>query len=327
MDFSTPSNIDQQKLDDLQNASDALQAEISSVVIGQEDTIDMLFVGLLTGGHILLEGVPGVAKTLLAKSLAQCIDADFGRIQFTPDLMPADITGSQVFNQQSGEFVFRPGPIFTNILLGDEINRAPAKTQAALLEAMEERQITNDGTSYPMTAPFMVLATQNPVEQEGTYRLPEAQLDRFMCKLYLDHPDKTQEVAILTRFQFEPIASKPAQLKRVFTRSQITEFQKTVAQVYIKEELLAYIAEITTQTRQNNQVMLGASPRGSMAIMRASKALAAMRGRGFVIPEDIQHVSPPILRHRIILTPEAEIDGIMPDMVIKRIIETAEVPR
>jgi MoxR-like ATPase len=307
---------------------EAIRAEIGKVIAGQHQMIDLLITGLLTQGHVLIEGVPGVAKTLTAKLLARCIDADFSRIQFTPDIMPADVLGTSVFNPQSREFEYKRGPVFSNLVLIDEINRAPAKTQAALFEVMEERQITNDGTTHPLPLPFMVIATQNPIEQEGTYRLPEAQLDRFLFKIEVKYPEISEEVAMLQAMhQHNGIQDITLLVNRVVTATQILEFQAQVRKVHIEEKLLHYIASLVQETRVNPSLYLGGSPRASLAVMNCAKAVAAMRDRDFVTPDDIVEMLPHVLRHRIMLTPEREMEGIDTDEVIAQIIKAVEVPR
>jgi MoxR-like ATPase len=307
---------------------EAIRAEIGKVIAGQHQMIDLLITGLLTQGHVLIEGVPGVAKTLTAKLLARCVDADFSRIQFTPDIMPADVLGTSVFNPQSREFEYKRGPVFSNLVLIDEINRAPAKTQAALFEVMEERQVTNDGITHPLPLPFMVIATQNPIEQEGTYRLPEAQLDRFLFKIEVKYPEIREEVAMLQAMhQHNGIQDITLMVNRVVTASQVTEFQAQVRRIHIEEKLLHYIASLIQETRVNPSLYLGASPRASLAVMNCAKAIAAMRDRDFVTPDDIVEMLPHVLRHRIMLTPEREMEGITTDEVIAQIIKAVEVPR
>lgn len=305
----------------------AVKAEIAKVIVGQHQMIDLLTAGLLANGHILIEGVPGVAKTLAAKLLASTIDAKFSRIQFTPDLMPADVLGTSIFNPQSKEFEYKKGPIFGNIILIDEINRAPAKTQAALFEVMEERQITNDGISHLLNQPFMVIATQNPIEQEGTYRLPEAQLDRFLFKIEVKYPQVQEEVEILKAANLQQSAHILDKVERVLTATQVQDLQAKVRGVLLDEKLLQYIATLVNETRHNPSIYLGASPRASIAVMNCSKAIAVMNGRDFVTPDDIVFVLPHILRHRIMLTPEREMEGISPDDIIAEILKAVAVPR
>lgn len=311
----------------LQGKLDAMRQEIGKVLVGQQEMVDMLLVSILSNGHVLLEGVPGVAKTLTAKLLAKVIEADFSRIQFTPDLMPSDVLGTSIFNQKKTEFEFKPGPIFSNIILIDEINRAPAKTQAALFEVMEERQVTVDGETRKMTEPYFVVATQNPIEQEGTYRLPEAQLDRFLFKLSVGYPSIDQEMDILMNHHEQKVAVDLEAVQPVLSPSDIAEFKKVVGQVHVEQEVLKYIAEIVAATRKHVSLILGASPRASVSILVASKAFAAMNGRDFVTPEDIKFIAVPVMRHRVILTPESEMEGISSDEVIKEIIDKVEVPR
>lgn len=315
-------------LSGLHEAVAAIKAEIAKVIVGQLQMVDLLTAGLLANGHILIEGVPGVAKTLAAKLLAGTLDAKFSRIQFTPDLMPADVLGTSIFNPQSKEFEYKKGPIFGNIILIDEINRAPAKTQAALFEVMEERQITNDGITYQLEQPFMVIATQNPIEQEGTYRLPEAQLDRFLFKIEVKYPALQEEIAILqaaNRHQSEHTLA--ATVSKVVDATVIQRLQAQVRQVLVEEKLLQYIATLVNETRLNASIYLGASPRASIAVMNCAKAVAVMQNRDFVTPDDVVFILPHVLRHRIMLTPEREMEGITPDDVIAEILKAVEVPR
>ncbi|KAB7731988.1 AAA domain-containing protein [Rudanella paleaurantiibacter] len=316
---------------DLQSLTDTvatIRAEVGNVLVGQSHTLDLLLTALLADGHVLLEGVPGVAKTLTAKLLAKTISVQFSRIQFTPDLMPSDVLGTSVFQPKTGEFLFRPGPVFANIVLIDEINRAPAKTQAALFEVMEERQVTNDGTTYQLDPPFMVLATQNPVEQEGTYRLPEAQLDRFLFKIVVDYPEADDEVAILRgHHQRRHLTDAIAAVQAVLTADQLTQLRDSVQRVHVEDNLFHYIAQIVRDTRANKSLYLGASPRASVALLNSAKALATLRGRDFVTPEDVQELAYPVLRHRVLLTPEREMEGGTADEVIGQIVERIEVPR
>lgn len=304
-----------------------VKAQISRVIVGQEDMLDQLLIALFTGGHVLLEGVPGIAKTLTAKLLARTIDTGFSRIQFTPDLMPADVVGTPVFNMKTSDFSFKAGPIFSNVVLIDEINRAPAKTQAALFEVMEEKQVTVDGTTHFMGAPFFVVATQNPIEQEGTYKLPEAQLDRFVFKIILEYPSLEEEQAILRRFKNDFSGILRETVEPVITPAEIADSQRLIEQVYIREELLDYIAAIVHNTRNNADLFLGASPRASLALMKTAKAMAAMSGRNFVTPDDIRYVSYPALNHRVILTPEREMEGYTTREVLDEIVKKIEVPR
>jgi MoxR-like ATPase len=305
----------------------AMKAELNTVIVGQEKMIDQLLVAFLSNGHILLEGVPGVAKTITAKLLAQTMDIGFSRIQFTPDLMPSDILGTSVFDLKKSEFEFKKGPIFSNLILIDEINRAPAKTQAALFEVMEERQITMDGTTYVLDKPFLVIATQNPIEQEGTYRLPEAQLDRFLFKIVIDYPKLSEEILILQREHVLQNHGKLENIKKIITASVIEKYQTLVKQIVVEQNLLEYIAKIVVNTRENAFLYLGASPRASIAILNAAKGFAALRGRDFVTPEDIKEAAIPVLQHRVMVTPEREMEGLSSVEIIKQIIETVEIPR
>lgn len=305
----------------------AMKAELNTVIVGQEKMIDQLLVAFLSNGHILLEGVPGVAKTITAKLLAQTMDIGFSRIQFTPDLMPSDILGTSVFDLKTSEFEFKKGPIFSNLILIDEINRAPAKTQAALFEVMEERQITMDGTTYILDKPFLVIATQNPIEQEGTYRLPEAQLDRFLFKIVIDYPKLSEEILILQREHVLQNHSKLENIKKIINASVIENFQTLVKKIVVEQNLLEYIAKIVINTRENAFLYLGASPRASIAILNAAKGFAALRGRDFVTPEDIKEAAIPVLQHRVMVTPEREMEGLSSVEIIKQIIETVEIPR
>jgi MoxR-like ATPase len=311
----------------LNSAVLSLRSEIGKIIVGQDNMVRLIMAALLADGHVLIEGVPGVAKTLTAKLMARSLDVGFSRIQFTPDLMPSDVLGTPVFNPKDAIFEFKKGPVFSNIVLIDEINRAPAKTQSALFEIMEERQATVDGKTYLMAAPFMVLATQNPIEQEGTYRLPEAQLDRFLFKVVVPYPTEQEELRILT--QFHQMGNTQAQdvIKPVLNASQITALRQQIKTLVIEEKLLAFIAKLIQQTRNHKSIYLGASPRASLAIMNASKAMAAMQGRDFVTPEDILDVVKPVLRHRIILAPDKEMEGITEDDVIKQIVDAMDVPR
>ena len=314
-------------LTQLNNAINNIRDAVGKVIVGQEKMVELMIAGILADGHILIEGVPGVAKTLSAKLMAKLIDAEFSRIQFTPDLMPSDVLGSSVFNPKEATFQFKQGPLFSNIILIDEINRAPAKTQSALFEVMEERQVTVDGTTYTMNDPFMVLATQNPIDQEGTYRLPEAQLDRFLFKIEVGYPTLEQEVMILTNQHQADNRHLLNEVVKVLSGSEITVYRETIRQIIVEPKLLEFIAKIVNETRNNPSLFLGASPRASLAIVKASKAFAAMRGRDFITPEDIIEVAPHVLRHRIILTPEKEMEGITADELIELIIKSLEIPR
>jgi len=311
----------------LHAAVEQIKSTLARIVVGQQESIDLLIAGVLADGHILIEGVPGVAKTLTAKLIAKAIDARYSRIQFTPDLMPSDILGTSVFNPKTTEFEFKKGPIFGNIILIDEINRAPAKTQSALFELMEERQLTIDGHSYKMDEPFTVLATQNPVEQEGTYRLPEAQLDRFLFKVEIKYPTLEEEIAIVTQQHQQKTADQLNQISAVLSATDITEIRQQVRALHVEPKLLEFAAKIIHESRNSKSVQLGGSPRASLAIINAAKALAAIKGRDFVTPEDIIYVAVPVLRHRIMLTPDKEMEGVTPDEVIAQIIQKIEVPR
>jgi MoxR-like ATPase len=311
----------------LNYAVDSIKKEISKVIVGQEQMIDLLIAALLADGHVLIEGVPGVAKTLTAKLLARCIDAPFSRIQFTPDLMPSDVIGTSIFNPQTTAFTFKHGPVFSSIVLIDEINRAPAKTQAALFEVMEERQITYDGVTYKMPQPFMVLATQNPVEHEGTYRLPEAQLDRFLFKIEVGYPTPEDEIKILEHAHKGITTHFTEAVNAVLTSDSIIQYRAIVNNIHIEEKVLKYIAELVYETRNNKSIFLGGSPRASVAVLRSAKAIAAISGRDFVTPDDVVKVLHPVLCHRIILTPEREMEGGTAADVIKDITKKIEVPR
>ena len=311
----------------LQEKVDAIKKEMAKVIIGQEQMIELMIVALLADGHVLLEGVPGIAKTLTAKMLSKLISTKFSRIQFTPDLMPSDVTGTTVFNSGSSKFEFNAGPVFSNIVLIDEINRAPAKTQSALFEVMEERQVTVDGTTYLMEAPFLIFATQNPLEHEGTYRLPEAQLDRFLFKLVIDYPSVSDEFLILKNANVRKGEKEMDGVVSVITAQQLVNFQKVIQQVHVEDHLLQYIAEIVNKTRNHASLYLGASPRASINILKVSKAFAAIQGRDFVIPEDIKAVMVPVLIHRIYLTPEKEMEGITEKQIISDIINSVPIPR
>ncbi len=311
----------------LELALQNIRREINKIIVGQDDMIELLIAAILADGHVLIEGVPGVAKTLSAKLISRTLNVGFSRIQFTPDLMPSDIIGTSIFNLKTSEFEFKQGPLFSNIILIDEINRAPAKTQSALFEAMEERQITVDGKTYLLPPPFIVLATQNPIEQEGTYRLPEAQLDRFLFKIEVDYPTLDDETKIISDYHARRNNIDLTAVQSVLNASQVKEYRDKVGSIHIDANLISYIAKIVNQTRNNTSLYLGASPRASLAILTSSKAIAAMRGRDFVTPDDIKFVATPVLKHRVILTPEKEMEGITTKDVIKQIIEKIEVPR
>ena len=304
-----------------------MKQELQKVIIGQDEVIEQLFAAVFTGGHCLLEGVPGLAKTMMVSTLAKILDASFNRIQFTPDLMPSDVLGTSVLNMKTSEFEFKHGPIFSNVVLIDEINRAPAKTQAALFEVMEERQITMDGTQYDMDYPFMVLATQNPVEQEGTYALPEAQLDRFLFKIKVTYPSLEQEVTILKTHHDRKLAVPQDAIASVLSPDSLLTYRKLVQEIQLEEKIFSYIAQIVDKTRNHPHLYLGGSPRASLAIMNASKAYAAMQGRDFVTPEDVKKMMTPVLRHRVILSPEREMEGMTPETVIDMIAQSIEIPR
>ncbi len=322
-------NIFENRLDlsGMQENVRQIREQIAKVIVGQESMIDLLLTSLLADGHVLIEGVPGVAKTLTAKLLARVISVDFSRIQFTPDLMPSDVLGTSIFNVKTSEFEFKSGPIFSNIVLIDEINRAPAKTQAALFEVMEERQVTVDGRTYKMKSPYLVVATQNPIEHEGTYRLPEAQLDRFLFKIVVDYPNLEQETDIVARQHHRKGTSATDEVQSVLSPESLHNFRQLVQSVHVESNLIKYIAQITFETRNNPLLFLGASPRASVAVLNAAKAYAALRGRDFVTPEDVKFVALPVLRHRIVLNPDKEMEGTSPDEVVMQIIDKIEVPR
>ena len=314
-------------LEPLLQSINAIKQELGTVIVGQSKMIDQLLVAILANGHVLLEGVPGVAKTITAKLLSKTMNIGFSRIQFTPDLMPSDILGTSVFDLKKSEFEFKKGPIFSNLILIDEINRAPAKTQAALFEVMEERQITIDGTTYILETPFLVIATQNPIEQEGTYRLPEAQLDRFLFKISIDYPKMDEEILIIQREHTLQNQGKLDNIKTVLSSEEIKQYQALIKQIIVEQNLLEYIAKIVINTRENAFLYLGASPRASIAILNAAKGFAAIRGRDFVTPEDIKEAAIPVLQHRVIVTPEREMEGITSIEIIKQILESVEIPR
>ncbi|BAO74326.1 AAA family ATPase [Winogradskyella sp. PG-2] len=315
------------QLEGLKNAVEGIKSELSKVIIGQDNFVELLIVALLADGHVLIEGVPGIAKTVTAKLFAKVLKTDFSRIQFTPDLMPSDVLGTSVLNMKSSEFEFKKGPIFSNIVLIDEINRAPAKTQAALFETMEERQATIDGTTYKFNNPFMVLATQNPIEQEGTYALPEAQLDRFIFKIKVDYPSLEDEVKILTSHHERKGDSPQTLINSILDTKSLEDYKAKTQAIVIEEKIIKYIAEIVSKTRNHPHLYLGGSPRASIAILNTAKAFAAINGRDFVIPEDIKKSLNPVLNHRIILTPEREMEGMTTENVIEMIVQSVEVPR
>ena len=314
-------------LSQLAESVEQIRKNIGEWIVGQERMIDLIITALLADGHVLLEGVPGVAKTLTAKLVAKTVSVDFSRIQFTPDLMPSDVLGTSVFNAKTTDFEYRKGPIFSNIVLVDEINRAPAKTQASLFEVMEERQITTDIQTYQMEEPFLVLATQNPIEQEGTYRLPEAQLDRFLFKIEVGYPSLDEETMMLERFHRRHHKQDIAQVKPIITAGQLKSYREKVGNIHIEDHLIRYIAAIVNESRQAKALYLGASPRASLAIMSTAKAYAALHGRDFVTPEDIKSMAIPVMVHRVILTPEAEMEGQRVHTVLKQMIDKIEVPR
>jgi MoxR-like ATPase len=311
----------------LNAAVNQIKATLGTIIVGQQDSIDLLIAGILAGGHVLIEGVPGVAKTLTAKLISKAIDAQYSRIQFTPDLMPSDVLGTSVFNPKTIDFEFRQGPIFGNIILIDEINRAPAKTQSALFEVMEERQVTIDGQNYLMEEPFIVLATQNPVEQEGTYRLPEAQLDRFLFKIEIKYPSLEEEIRMVTQQHQQKTNDQLAEVKPILSKEDIISLRNQVRSFHVEPKILEFVAKVIHETRNNKSLYLGGSPRASLAAVNAAKALAAIRGRDFVTPDDVVWVAPAVLRHRIMLTPDKEMEGVSPDDIIKQIIQKIEVPR
>jgi len=305
----------------------AIRAEVAKVIVGQRDMVDLLITAMLADGHVLIEGVPGVAKTLTAKLLSRVVSVKFTRIQFTPDLMPSDVLGTSVFNMKRSEFEFKAGPIFSNIVLIDEINRAPAKTQSALFEVMEERQVTVDGVTYPMDAPYIVVATQNPVEHEGTYRLPEAQLDRFLFKIVVRYPMLDEEVQIVAGHHQRKGVKATQEVRSVLTAENMASYRALVQEIHVEPNLLKYIAQLIHETRSSAALFLGASPRASLALLNASKAYACINGRDFVTPEDIKTIALPVLRHRVALTPDKEMEGVTTDDVVKQIIDKVEVPR
>ncbi len=326
-DATNNQGFDESEFTRIHNAVENVKGEISKVVVGQEAMIDLLLAGMLTGGHTLIEGVPGIAKTLTARMLSRTLSVDFSRIQFTPDLMPSDVLGTNIYNMKTSDFEFHKGPIFSNIVLIDEINRSPAKTQAALFEVMEEKQASIEGKTIDMDFPFFVIATQNPIEQEGTYKLPEAQLDRFLFRVQLDYPGYEEEVNILHRFKQDFKQTSTEDVQPVLKKEELNHFQETIQQVHISDDLVQYIATITHNTRNNGDLFLGASPRATLAIMKTAKAVAGIYGRNFVIPEDIQFVAYPVMNHRLILAPEKEMEGYQAEDIIREIIQQIEVPR
>ena len=322
--FNFESRLD---LSALRHAMEDIRREVGKVIVGQNNMVDQLLVALLTRGHVLIEGVPGVAKTITAKILSRCLDMEFSRIQFTPDLMPSDIIGTSIFDMSKAAFEFKKGPIFSNFVLIDEINRAPAKTQAALFEVMEERQITADGQRYPMQEPFIVIATQNPIEHEGTYRLPEAQLDRFLFKIKVGYPTGKQEVEIIMREHNAVGTQKIDVINQVLKSSDLLTYQALVRKVTVKTDQIQYIADLVCKTREHHLLYLGASPRASLAMLTASKGYAALEGRDFVTPDDIKLAAASVLNHRIVVSPEREMEGLTSENVIEQIIESIPVPR
>lgn len=313
----------------IQDVCGAIREEVRKAIVGQDEALDQVLVAILANGHVLLEGVPGIAKTLLVRALSRSLDLQYGRIQFTPDLMPSDVIGTNIFNPKQGDFELRKGPIFVNVLLADEINRTPPKTQAALLEAMEERRVTIDGEGHLLPPPFLVFATQNPIEFEGTYPLPEAQQDRFLLKVLLTYPAPEVEVDVLRRHHagFRPQNLENAGIKPVVTTEQLVQMQAEVARITVEEKIFAYIYHLVEATRKSNDILVGASPRAGIAMLNCGKAMAALRGRDFVIPDDVKDLALPILRHRVLLRPEAEIEGLNADRVLTSLIEAQVVPR
>jgi MoxR-like ATPase len=313
----------------IQDTCRAIQTEIRKAIVGQDEVLDQVLVAMLANGHVILEGVPGIAKTLLVRSMARALALDYGRIQFTPDLMPSDVIGTNIFNPKQGDFELRKGPVFVNVLLADEINRTPPKTQAALLEAMEERRVTIDGVGYPLPPPFLVFATQNPIEFEGTYPLPEAQQDRFLLKVVLTYPPEEVEVDVLRRHHagFLPQRLEEAGIQPVLDADRLVQMQHEVSQITVEEKIFAYIYHLVEATRRSNDILVGASPRAGIAMLNCGKAMAALRGRDFVIPDDVKDLALPILRHRVLLRPEAEIEGLTADRVLTSLIEAQVVPR
>ena len=325
--IESTSDLSAGRINDVIDVADAIKAQLSRVIVGQEELMDLMVISILTKGHILIEGVPGVAKTLTARLFAKTIDADFSRIQFTPDLMPSDILGTNIFNAKTHDFEFKQGPIFADIVVADEINRAPAKTQAAMFEVMQEAQVSVDGTTREMGQAFMVLATQNPIDNEGTYNLPEAQLDRFIFKVVVDYPSLEEDIDILKRFRSDFDMKEMENVQKVVSLKQLLKLRGIVESVSISDQLLEYIARIIQETRTTGDLFLGASSRAALWMMKASKAAAALRGRNFVTPDDIRWVTKPVLNHRIILSPQREMEGIPASVILQQIIEKVEVPR
>ncbi|MBW7935664.1 MAG: MoxR family ATPase [Flavobacteriales bacterium] len=325
--MQTPEFQNRVELNHLRQSVEDIRKEIGQIIVGQHEMINLIIVGLLSDGHMLIEGVPGIAKTLTAKLVAKTMSIKFSRIQFTPDLMPSDVIGTSVFNIKNSEFEFHQGPIFANIVLIDEINRAPAKTQAALFECMQEKQVTVDGKTYTLPPPFIVLATQNPIEQEGTYRLPEAQLDRFMCKIEISYPKQEEEILILKNHHEKKGNFSPEQIQPVLTGEQLLTYRNIVQSIQAEDKLIEYIASIVSKTRGHKSLFLGASPRASLAILTGAKAYAAIHGKDFITPDDIKFIASPVLAHRILLTPEKEMEGATTTQIVHQILESVEVPR
>ncbi|KQS99800.1 AAA family ATPase [Cellulomonas sp. Leaf395] len=326
---TAPTITPHQPSEELRAALGAVRTEVAKAVVGQDAAVSGLVIALLCRGHVLLEGVPGVAKTLLVRALSAALDLDTKRVQFTPDLMPGDVTGSLVYDARTAEFSFRAGPVFTNLLLADEINRTPPKTQASLLEAMEERQVSIDGTPRPLPDPFLVIATQNPVEYEGTYTLPEAQLDRFLLKLVLPMPERHEEIEVLTRHAagFDPRDLAGAGLRPVATPEMLARARAEVGRVQVAPEVLGYAVDVCRATRQSPSLSLGVSPRGATALLATSRAWAWLSGRGYVTPDDIKALAHPTLRHRVQLRPEAELEGVSTESVLDTVLASVAVPR
>ncbi len=310
-------------------SAEAIRTEVAKVISGQQAVIDQVLIAILANGHALLEGVPGVAKTLLIRSLSRTLSLEYGRIQFTPDLMPSDVVGTSIYDPRSAEFKLRKGPIFVNVLLADEINRTPPKTQAALLEAMEERRATIDGEPHPLPPPFLVFATQNPIDFEGTYPLPEAQQDRFLLKIVVDYPSPEAEIDVLRRHHagFKPQNLEQAGVQSVISAGELATMQAEVGAVQVEDKMFDYIYGLVRSTRGHNDLSVGASPRAGIAMLNCSKAVAALRGRNFVIPDDVKELALPVLRHRVLLRPEAEVEGLTPDRVLRGLIDAQVVPR
>lgn len=314
-------------LSELKDGVQKIRENIGKILVGQRKMVDLIITAILADGHVLIEGAPGLAKTLTAKLIAKSISVDFSRIQFTPDLMPSDVLGTSVFNMKTSDFEFKSGPVFSNIVLIDEVNRAPAKTQAALFEVMEEKQATVDGKTYAMTDPYVVLATQNPIEQEGTYRLPEAQIDRFLIKIEVQYPSLDEEIAILNGFRERKSAHALDLIEPALSRETIMRCREITKSIHVDDHLMQYIARIVHTTRNHPDLYLGGSPRATIAIFACSRAYAAIQGRDFVTPEDIKFVTVPALKHRLILTPEKEMEGVDAAGIIKQIVESIEIPR